>query len=81
MTEGHNVNNISSVCDFGISSTFDAVLRYLPILFCGIMVFVDIFCDIAVFGTPMSPRCSEAISQSGKPDGVTEAITKAVSKN
>ena len=41
-------------CDFGISSTFDAVLRYLPI-FCGITVFVDIFCGIAVFGTPQCP--------------------------
>ena len=54
---GHNVNNIPSFCDFGISSTFDAVLRYLPIFFfCGITIFVDIFCDIAVFRhPPMSP--------------------------
>ena len=46
---------IPRFCDFGISSTFDAVLRYLPIFFCGITVFVDIFCGIAVFGTPQCP--------------------------
>ena len=49
------MSNIPSFGDFGISSTFDAVLRYLPIFFCGITVFVDIFCDIAVFGTPQCP--------------------------
>ena len=46
---------IPRFCDFGISSTFDAVLRYLPIFFCGITVFVDILCGIAVFGTPQCP--------------------------
>ena len=49
------MNNIPRFCDFGISSTFDAVLRYLAIVFCGITVFIDIFCGIAVFGTPQCP--------------------------
>ena len=41
-TGGHNVNNISSFCDFGISSTFDAVLRYWPILF-AVLRYLSIF--------------------------------------
>ena len=50
------MNNIPRFCDFGISATFDAVLRYLAIFFfCGITVFIDIFCGIAVFGTPQCP--------------------------
>ena len=47
--------NTPRFCDFGISSTFDAVLRYLPIFFCGITVFIDISCGIAVLGTPQCP--------------------------
>ena len=49
------MNNIPRFCDFGISSTFDAVLRYLPIFlrYYGICRYFLRYCGVR--HPPMSP--------------------------
>ena len=45
------MNNIPRFCDFGISSTFDAVLRYLPIFF-AVLRYLSIFSAVLRCSAP-----------------------------
>ena len=43
---------IPRFCDFGISSTFDAVLRYLPIFFFAVLRYLSIFSAVLRCSAP-----------------------------
>ena len=57
----HNVNNIARFCDFGISSTFDAVLRYLPIFF-AVLRYLSIFSAVLRCSAPRNAPLIVVIS-------------------
>ena len=56
----HNVNNIPRFCDLGISSTFDAVLRYLPIFFAGLR-YLSIFSAVLRCSAPPNVPLSKIL--------------------
>ena len=56
------MNNIPRFCDFGISSTFDAVLRYLPIFF-AVLRYLSIFSAVLRCSAPPNvPLSLELVS-------------------